>query len=94
MFTNAGWDILECPTPNMPESHPMYNCSRWISMNVLMLDEQRVIVAKGEDSLMSALKKWGFKPIPCNFYHFESIGGGFHCASIDVRRRGHLRSYF
>jgi glycine amidinotransferase len=58
------------------------------------MDEERVIVAKGEDSLVNALKKWGFKPIPCSFYDFRSIGGGFHWASIDVRRRGELRSYF
>ncbi len=94
MFAKSGWDVLVCPEPVMPESHPMYNCSRWISMNVLMLDEERVIVSKGEDTLIRALEDWGFKPIPCNFYDFETIGGGFHCASLDVRRRGELRSYF
>ena len=93
VFKQAGWDVLVCPEPLMPESHPMYNCSRWISMNVLMLDEQRVIVSKGEDTLIQAFKAWGFKPIPCSFYDFETIGGGFHCATVDVRRRGVLRSY-
>ncbi len=94
MFATAGWDILVCPEPLMPESHPMYNSSRWISMNVLMLDEERVIVSKGEEALIEALKDWGFKPIPCNFWYFESIAGGFHCATVDVRRRGTLQSYF
>ncbi len=94
MFEESGWDILICPEPLMPESHPMYNCSRWISMNVLMLDEERVIVSKGEDTLIQAFKDWGFKPIPCSFYSFETIGGGFHCATLDVRRRGNLASYF
>jgi glycine amidinotransferase len=63
-------------------------------MNVVMLDEERVIVSKGEDNLIRALKNWGFKPIECNFYHFESIAGGLHCASVDIRRRGKLESYF
>ena len=94
MFKQAGWDILVCPEPLMPESHPMYNSSRWISMNVLMLDEERVIVSKGEDTLIKAFKAWGFKPIPCNFYNFETIAGGFHCATVDIRRRGELQSYF
>jgi len=94
MFKRSGWDILVCPEPLMPESHPMYNCSRWISMNVLMLDEERVIVSRGEDTLIKAFKDWGFKPIPCNFYNFATIGGGFHCASVDIRRRGELKSYF
>jgi glycine amidinotransferase len=94
MFRRSGWDILECPEPLMPESHPMYNSSRWISMNVLMLDEERVIVSKGENTLIRALQDWGLKPIPCSFWNFSTIGGGFHCATVDIRRRGELRSYF
>ena len=82
------------PSPTCRTTHPMYNCSRWISMNVVMLDEQRVIVSKGEERLISAFKRWGFTPIECPFYDFETIGGGFHCASVDIRRRGTLRSYF
>jgi glycine amidinotransferase len=94
MFKKSGWDILVCPEPLMPVSHPMYNSSRWIGMNVLMLDEERVIVSKGEDTLIRALKDWGFRPIPCSFWDFETIGGGFHCATVDIRRRGDLESYF
>jgi glycine amidinotransferase len=94
MFKRSGWDVLVCPEPLLPESHPMYNCSPWVGMNVVMLDEERVIVSKGEDTLIQAFKGWGFKPIPCNFYNFATIGGGLHCATVDVRRRGELASYF
>ena len=62
-------------------------------MNVVMLDEERVIVSKGEERLIAAFKKWGFTPIGCPFYDFETIGGGFHCASVDICRRGTLESY-
>jgi glycine amidinotransferase len=94
MFKKSGWDILICPEPLMPDSHPMYTCSKWLNMNLLMLDEKRAIVPKGEDTIMRALKDWGIKPIGCNFWNFESIAGGVHCASVDVRRRGELKSYF
>ena len=94
MFGEAGWEVLTCPQPQMPETHPMYNCSRWIMMNVLMLDERRVIVSKGEDNYIRTLKRWGFEPIECPFWDFETIGGGFHCATVDIRRRGSLQSYF
>ena len=94
IFAQAGWDILVCPEPMMPLSHPMYNSSRWICMNVLMLDEERVIVSKGEDRLIQGLEDWGLKPIPCSFWNFSTIGGGFHCATVDIRRRGELKSYF
>ncbi len=63
-------------------------------MNFVMLDEKRVIVNREVERFIRTLKDWGFKPIPCNFYDFETIGGGFHCASVDIRRRGELKSYF
>lgn len=72
----------------------MYGCSRWICMNVLMLDPVRVIVSRGEAALIRALEDWGFEPIPCSFHDFEAIGGGLHCATVDIRRRGQLESYF
>jgi len=60
---------------------------------LVMLGEERVIVAKGEERLIAAFKRWGFTPIECPFYDFKTIGGGFHCAGVDVRRRGPLQSY-
>ncbi len=93
MFARAGWDVLVCPPPEMPDTHPMYNCSRWIMMNVVMLDETRVVVSAGEKRFVRKLKEWGFEPIECPFWDFETIGGGFHCASVDVRRRGALQAY-
>ncbi len=67
MFRKSSWDILVYSESLMPESHPMYNCSRWISMNVLMLDEERVIVSKGEETLIKSLKDWGLSPSPVIF---------------------------
>ena len=89
-----GWDILEAPEPTIPDDHPMYMCSKWVSMNVLMLDEERVIVEKYEEPTIRALREWGLKPILCGFRSFNSFGGSFHCAALDIRRRGELRSYF
>ncbi len=68
--------------------------SAWINMNILMLDERRVIVERQDEPMIKALRSWGFEPIPCNFRHFNSFGGSFHCATLDVRRRGTLQSYF
>jgi glycine amidinotransferase len=65
-----------------------------LSMNVLSLDEKRVMIEKGEETLIQDLKNWGFEPIPCSFRNFYSFGGSFHCATLDVRRRGTLQSYF
>lgn len=88
------WEILEAPGPNIPESHPLYMTSRWLNVNILMLDEKRVVVEAGEVDTIEAFKRWGFQPIPVNFRNFNTFGGSFHCATTDVRRRGELKSYF
>ena len=89
-----GWDVLPAPQPVIPDSHTLYMTSKWINMNILMLDEQRVVVERQDEPMISAVKKMGLTPIPCNFRNFNSFGGSFHCATLDVRRRGDLRSYF
>jgi glycine amidinotransferase len=88
------WEILKTPQPVIPEVHKLYFTSKWINMNLLMLDERRVIVERQDKPMIAALKRWGLIPIPCNFRNFNSLGGSFHCATLDVRRRGTLQSYF
>ena len=89
-----GWDVLRSPAPVIPHRHPLYMTSKWINMNLLMLDEKRVVVERQDEPMIAALKRWGFTPIRCNFRNFNSFGGSFHCATLDVRRRGTLQSYF
>ena len=89
-----GWDVFHAPRPSIPDSHTLYMTSKWINMNILMLDEKRVIVEKSDEPMISAMKSWGFQPILCNFRNFNSFGGSFHCATADIRREGTLQSYF
>jgi glycine amidinotransferase len=89
-----GWDVLVAPPPELPSSWPMYMSSTWVSMNVLMLDESRVFVERHETPLRALLERAGFECIPVDFRHVFSFGGGFHCVTLDVRRRGTLQSYF
>ncbi len=91
------WDIMIAPRPVMPSGWLFKFASMtsaWISLNVLMLDEQRVIVEENQQPLIKFLKDHGFKPIPCKFTDYLPFGGAFHCATLDVRRRGGLQSYF
>lgn len=88
-----GWDVFRSPQPIIPDGHPLYMTSKWINMNILMLDEKRVVVEYQDEPMITALKKWGFTPIPCHFRNFNSFGGSFHCATLDVRRQGTLKSY-
>ena len=67
--------------------------SVWLSINVLMLDQKRVVVEASQEPLIEMLADWGFEPIPCPFTNYFVYGGAFHCATLDVRRRGTLESY-
>lgn len=89
-----GWDVIVAPPPVLPASHPMYMSSRWVSMNVLSIDEKRIVCERHEEPLHRLLKEHGFTPIIVDFLHFNSFGGSFHCATLDVARRGELKSYF
>ncbi len=88
------WDVLVAPPPAKPFDSALYFSSDWLSLNMLSIDEKRVIVEKEEAPLIEALKKWGFEPIPIPFRNFYPFGGSVHCATTDVRRRGTLESYF
>jgi glycine amidinotransferase len=88
------WDILIAPPAVQGEQTQVNVVDFWANMNVLMLDEERVIVEKHQEPTITAFKKWGFKPIPCNFENYYPFLGSFHCATLDIRRRGELQSYF
>lgn len=91
VFEKAGWDILE---PPRTVHKATVRSQEWLHLNVLMLDEKRVIIEKDEKPLASALKDWGFEPILCPFINNYKFGGSFHCSTVDIRRRGNLQSYF
>lgn len=90
------WDVLLAPQPDpLPRLHSKFSmCSKWLSINVLMLDPRRVLVEESQPSMTRALERWGFEPIPCPFLSYGAFGGSFHCATLDVRRRGTQESYF
>jgi glycine amidinotransferase len=88
------WDVFQAPEPHIPDEHPLYFSSKWMNLNVLMLDEKRVIATKGEERTLALLKQKGFEPIPIPFWNFNNFGGSFHCATLDIRRQGSLQSYF
>jgi glycine amidinotransferase len=67
--------------------------SQTIGINVLSLDGDRILVQDIQEPLIRDLEKAGFTPIPLRWRHGRSLGGGFHCVTLDIRRAGGLETY-
>lgn len=89
----ADWEVRVAPAPTLPYDWPMYFCSPWVSMNLLSLDPETVVVESHEEPLIDALTDWGFRCIPVDFRHLYSLGGSFHCVTVDIRRSGGIGTY-
>jgi glycine amidinotransferase/scyllo-inosamine-4-phosphate amidinotransferase 1 len=61
--------------------------SKWIAMNMLVLDPETVIVDAAQTELIAVLKSKGIDSIPLTLSHSRTLGGGFHCVTLDTRRR-------
>jgi N-dimethylarginine dimethylaminohydrolase len=60
--------------------------SKWIALNMLSIDPQTVIVDRHQTSLISTLELQGFTVIPHELRHSRTLGGGFHCVTLDLIR--------
>jgi glycine amidinotransferase/scyllo-inosamine-4-phosphate amidinotransferase 1 len=60
--------------------------SKWIAMNMLVMDPETVIIDAAQVELITLLKKRGIDSIPLTLSHSRTLGGGFHCATLDTRR--------
>jgi glycine amidinotransferase/scyllo-inosamine-4-phosphate amidinotransferase 1 len=61
--------------------------SKWIGLNMLVLDPETVIVDVAQTGLIDILENWNFTVIPLTLKHSRTLGGGFHCTTLDTRRK-------
>ena len=61
--------------------------SKWFGMNMLVLDPETVIIDAAQTQLINILKSKGIDSIPLTLSHSRTLGGGFHCVTLDTRRR-------
>ena len=93
------WDVIYSPPM---ENTDRYNAdylsksigSDWIDMNILNIDPNLVVVDRNQAALIRLLEKQGLDVIPLKLRHSKMLGGGFHCVTLDIRRRGTLQRYF
>ncbi|MGA1048133.1 MAG: inosamine-phosphate amidinotransferase 1, partial [Minisyncoccia bacterium] len=69
-------------------------CSDYIGLNFLSVNEELVICDVEQQELMKELDKWGIESIGLPMRQAKTMSGGFHCATLDVKRKGDLQDYF
>lgn len=60
--------------------------SKWIALNMLSVNPNTVIVDKKQTKIIKKLEKRGFTVIPHELRHSRTLGGGFHCVTLDLWR--------
>lgn len=60
--------------------------SRGMDINVLSLDEKRVLVNRRATGVIRALEQNGFEPIQVDLDNGEIFAGGIHCSTLDLVR--------
>lgn len=60
--------------------------SKWIAMNMLVVDPNTVVVDRHQTELIKTLEIYKFTVIPQELRHSRTLGGGFHCVTLDLVR--------
>jgi N-dimethylarginine dimethylaminohydrolase len=93
------WDIIYSPPMEATDRYDadyLSKCigSDWIDMNLFSINPDLVVVDRDQTALIRLLEKQGLDVIPLKLRHAKLLGGGFHCVTLDIRRRGTLQRYF
>jgi len=83
----CNWDYIICPEPQPIGHYGTYrNSSNWISMNLFSVNPNLVVVEEHQTSLQKELKKYNIECAMLPMRHAITLGGSFHCVTIDVER--------
>ena len=66
--------------------HEYPYASKWIAMNMLVVDPHTVICDRNQTELIKTLRSYQFEVIPLELRHSRTLGGGFHCVTLDLER--------
>lgn len=81
------WDYIMAPDPvPIGYHHPYRNSSDWVSMNLLSINDRLVVLEEHQDPLRKELEKHGFECAMLPLRHAITLGGCFHCVTVDLIR--------
>ncbi|VDI69888.1 glycine amidinotransferase [Mytilus galloprovincialis] len=94
IFEGSNWEIIDAPPPNTMTVPDLCMSSAWLSMNMLLVGPDRAVVEETEIPTINFLESLGIKCIRVPYRDCYRFGGGLHCHTLDVRRRGECYNYF
>lgn len=80
------WEVIYC---NHVEEQGFFQypyASKWIALNMLVVNPHTIIVDKNQPMLIDFLEKNQFTVVPMQLRHSRTLGGGFHCVTLDLHR--------
>jgi N-dimethylarginine dimethylaminohydrolase len=84
MFTD--WEKIFVDNVESQDFYEYPYASKWIGLNMLSVNSETVILDKRQITLANLLEKKGFTTIPMDLRHSRTLGGGFHCVTLDLVR--------
>jgi scyllo-inosamine-4-phosphate amidinotransferase 1 len=60
--------------------------SKWIALNMFSINPHTVIVDQDNPELIHTLEQHNMTVIPLRLRHSRTLGGGFHCVTLDLER--------
>jgi N-dimethylarginine dimethylaminohydrolase len=93
------WEVIYSPpmenTDNFDADYLSKSIgSKWIDMNLFSINPNLVVVDRDQTALIKLLEKQGLDVIRLKLRHSKMLGGGYHCVTLDTRRRGTMQRYF
>ena len=81
-----GWDKIWVDDV-VPQAFYQYPwASKWIALNMLSIDPQTVIMDADQIQLRHQIEQHGITVIPHRLRHSRTLGGGYHCVTLDLWR--------
>jgi N-dimethylarginine dimethylaminohydrolase len=87
------WDVIYISDVYDIGFNSISYASKWIGLNFMMINPSLAVVDKNQVSLIRELEKRDVDVLPLQLRHARTMGGGFHCVTLDVRRKGVLEDY-
>ena len=82
------WDIIWADDPVDIGYYPGYcNASTWVNVNLFSISPSLCVLVEGQDALRKQIESKGIDVAVLPMRHARTLGGCFHCVTLDLERR-------